>query len=152
MKKLLIFMLTVLFVQSVLADQCLSPSHISISKNPATGKFDVNLPAGSGYQYIGDNYPISASGPISFVNVKVMSRDYPSAPSGPYSNIFAERDIECTYGVDESSTGSYPGGIFILSKTASRGISYDLSEKWSYRGGFYYICWYDAQACHFNPH
>ena len=125
MKKILLLSFTILTTSPVIADQCLSASQITITKD-SSGAFTVNLPKGSGYTYFGQN-SINKTGPIIFAAGQVlMTLSNPNNKTGKTTE-----PISCIYGIDEvGTTGKYPGGIFYLTKDNSQNKTITLSESW----------------------
>jgi hypothetical protein len=136
MKKRLLLSLTILTTAPVMADQCLPASQITITKS-SSGVFTVSLPQSSGYTYVGQNYPINKTEPISFASAMVQVQ-----PSHPDSKtVTTVQPISCWYGIaEEGTTGQYPGGIFILTKDGSQNKTITFSESWYVDAKMAYRC------------
>jgi hypothetical protein len=110
---------------SAFANMCPSPDNFTITKK-SDGTFAVNVP--SGYTYLGEGSRISQTEPISFMEAEIRSRVETRSPNGPYSNIVAERDVWCEYGVAETPDTS--GGIFFVTVDGTKNHSFNLGKNW----------------------
>jgi hypothetical protein len=128
------------------ANSC-PPATPNMVTQTQSGNFQVNPP--EGYTYMGAGYDISKTGPIILADTMLTSHTLPPPDqiTGPYEKINAT-DIICKYGIDESTPGTYPGGIFMIHKDIS--FQTNLDSSWYYMRESGFVCYENSNnSCSF---